>query len=61
MIGRGLAYHIAPSNIPINFAYSLVFGLLSGNTNIVRLSSKNFIQIKLLCDLFFKILKKKNI
>ena len=59
MIGRGLAYHIAPSNIPINFAYSLVFGLLSGNTNIVRLPSKNFIQIKLLCDLFFRILKKK--
>ena len=59
MIGRGLTYHIAPSNIPINFAYSLVFGLLSGNTNIVRLPSKNFIQIKLLCDLFFRILKKK--
>jgi len=59
MIGRGLAYHIAPSNIPINSAYSLIFGLLSGNSNIVRLPSKNFIQIKLLCDIFFKILKKK--
>jgi hypothetical protein len=59
MVGRGVAYHITPSNIPINFAYSLVFGLLSGNNNIIRLPSKNFIQIKLLCKIFFKILKKK--
>lgn len=59
MIGRGIAYHITPSNIPINFAYSLVFGLLSGNNNIVRLPSKNFIQIKILYKIFYKTLKKK--
>ena len=59
MIGRGIAYHITPSNIPINFAYSLVFGLLSGNSNIVRLPSKNFIQIKILHKIFYKTLKKK--
>jgi hypothetical protein len=57
MIGRGTAYHICPSNMPINFAYSLVFGLLSGNNNIVRLPSKNFIQIKILCKIFYKFLK----
>lgn len=28
-IGRGLSFHIAPSNVPINFAYSMVIGLLS--------------------------------
>ena len=43
-IGRGLSFHIAPSNVPMNFAYSLVAGLLSGNISIVRLSSKNFNQ-----------------
>ena len=59
MIGRGIAYHITPSNVPINFAYSLVFGLLSGNNNIVRLPSKNFIQIKILYKIFYKTLKKK--
>jgi hypothetical protein len=59
MIGRGVAYHVAPSNIPTNFAYSLVFGLLSGNNNVVRLPSKNFIQINILCKIFYKILKKK--
>lgn len=59
IIGRGIAYHIPPSNIPINFAYSLVFGLLSGNNNIVRLPSKNFIQINILCKIFYKILRNK--
>jgi len=59
IMGRGIAYHIPPSNVPLNFAYSLVFGLLSGNNNIVRLPSKNFIQIKILCKIFYKFLKKK--
>lgn len=49
LIGKGLAFHIAPSNVPINFAYSFVFGLLAGNSNIVRVSSKNFPQVTLLC------------
>ena len=44
MIGRGTVLHIAPSNIPMNFSYSLVFGFLSDNHNIVRLPSRNFIQ-----------------
>ena len=28
-LGRGLCFHIAPSNIPINFAFSYFFGLYS--------------------------------
>ena len=39
-LGLGIVFHITPSNVPINFAYSFVFGLLSGNANIVRLPSK---------------------
>lgn len=35
-IGRGLAFHVAPSNVPVNFAFSFAFGLLSGNSNLVR-------------------------
>lgn len=35
-IGRGLAFHVTPSNIPVNFAFSFAFGLLSGNSNLVR-------------------------
>lgn len=48
--GRGLLFHVAPSNVPVNFAYSYVFGLLSGNSNIVRVSSKSFPQVDLLCQ-----------
>ncbi len=44
-LGRGLVFHITPGNVPINFAYSLITGLISGNVNIVRLPSKNFEQI----------------
>jgi hypothetical protein len=46
--GRGVIFHIAPSNVPVNFAYSLVAGLLSGNINIVRVSSKEFPQVDLI-------------
>lgn len=44
-LGRGLCFHIAPGNIPINFAFTYMFGLLSGCSNIVRLPSKQFMQI----------------
>jgi hypothetical protein len=39
-VGLGLVFHISPSNIPVKFAFSLVFGLLSGNSCVVRLPSK---------------------
>ncbi len=48
--GRGLVFHIAPSNVPVNFAYSLVCGLLAGNTNVVRVPSKNFEQIDIIAS-----------
>ncbi len=44
-LGRGVAFHIAPSNVPVNFAYSLVAGLLTGNANIVRIPTKDFEQV----------------
>ena len=43
-LGRGLAFHIAPSNVPLNFGYSFIFGLLSGNSNIIKIPSKAFAQ-----------------
>ena len=43
-IGKGIVFHISPSNMPLNFAYSLVSGILSGNLNIIRLPSKTFKQ-----------------
>ena len=58
-MGRGTVLHISPSNVPTNFAYSMAFGLLSGNNNIVRLPSKNFLQVEALCSILKKISKKK--
>ncbi len=46
--GRGIVFHIAPSNVPVNYAYSLVSGLLTGNANIVRVPSKDFKQVKII-------------
>lgn len=53
--GWGTVVHIAPSNIPINFAFSLVFGLLAGNSNIVRMPSREFPQNELWVELFDRI------
>lgn len=55
-VGKGVAFHIAPSNVPVNFAYSLVTGLLNGNANVVRVPSKEFPQVTILTDAFNKAL-----
>tara|TARA_Y100000996_G_C22554225_1_gene654904 strand:- start:225 stop:1421 length:1197 start_codon:yes stop_codon:yes gene_type:complete len=57
--GLGLLFHITPSNIPTNFAYSLIFGLISGNSNIVKVPSKKFEEIIQIIKSLNKILKKK--
>lgn len=41
-VGRGLAFHVCPNNVPMNFIYSYFFGLLSGNSNIIKIPSRNF-------------------
>ena len=48
VIGKGVAFHIAPSNVAVNYAYSLVTGLITGNINIVRIPSKEFQQIDII-------------
>jgi hypothetical protein len=55
-VGLGLVFHISPSNVPINFAYSLVFSFLSGNSSIVRLPSKEAAQTDLLIEMLGKLL-----
>lgn len=57
-IGRGVAFHIAPSNVPVNYAYSLFTGLICGNANIVRIPSKNFPQIDIINKAINKTLEK---
>lgn len=48
-LGRGVALHIAPANVPVNFAYSFAFGLLAGNANIVRVPESLPAQAGVLC------------
>ena len=56
-LGRGLSFHIAPSNVPVNFAYSLAAGLLSGCTCAVRVSEKEFPQTDIICSHISALLK----
>ena len=57
--GLGTLFHITPSNIPTNFAYSLIFGLISGNSNIIKVPSKKFEEINIICSSIKKVLEKK--
>ena len=67
--GRGLVLHITPSNLPTNFAYSFLMGLISGNSNIVKLPSKEFGETKIILSVIknifnlkkFSELKKSNL
>jgi hypothetical protein len=58
-LGLGLLFHITPSNIPTNFAYSLIFGLLTGNSNIVKIPTQNFDQVNIICNVIKKLIAKK--
>ena len=57
-IGRGVAFHIAPSNVPVNYAYSLFAGLICGNANIVRVPTKDFPQVGIINRIINKVLNE---
>lgn len=57
-LGKGVVFHIAPSNVPVNFAYSLVAGLLNGNANVVRVPSKDFEQVSIIAEAFNEVLSQ---
>ena len=56
-MGRGLCFHIAPSNIPLNFAFSYVMSLVAGNANIVRLPTRDFPQSEIVVSIIKESLK----
>jgi hypothetical protein len=55
-VGRGIVFHIAPGNVPVNFAYSLLAGLVTGNINIVKVPSKPFEQVNIIIRAFQEVL-----
>lgn len=58
-LGKGLVFHITPGNVALSFAYSLVTGLLTGNTNIVRLPSRRFEQSDIFCEILRSVLERE--
>lgn len=58
-IGRGVSFHIAPSNVPINFAVSMTSAILAGNGVIIRVSDKDFEQVTIVCDAINELLSGK--
>lgn len=59
-MGLGLSFHICPSNVPINFAFSMAFGLLSGNSCVLRLPSTDSATVDILIDAISVVITKGN-
>ncbi len=58
-MGRGVAFHIAPSNVPVNFAVSMTSSLLAGNITIIRVSNKEFEEVNIICSAMNRVLAKE--
>jgi hypothetical protein len=57
-IGWGMAFQITPSNIPVQFVVSMTYSLIAGNMSVIRLSSKAFEQVDIICDAINDVLQK---
>lgn len=58
-MGRGVVFHIAPSNVAVNYAYSFAVGFVLGNGGIVRLPSKKFSQADIINRAVRKVLERE--
>lgn len=58
-LGVGLSFHICPANVPINFAFSMAFGLLSGNTCVIRLPTKSSPTVEILVKVITELLSEQ--
>lgn len=59
-LGRGIAFHIAPSNVPVNFAVSMASSVLAGNCTLIRVSNKQFPQVDIICRAMNKLLNTEH-
>lgn len=55
LIGRGVAFHIAPANVDTVFVYSWLLSMIAGNTSIVRISENTVKEVALLIETIKKI------
>ncbi|MDR3625616.1 MAG: acyl-CoA reductase [Ignavibacteriaceae bacterium] len=61
IVPRGIAFHIAPSNVDSIFLYSWALSLLAGNINIVRVSQTLNPQLEMLFYAIRKVLEDENL
>ena len=61
VFARGVAFHIAPSNVDSIFLYSWALSLLSGNSNLVRVSRTRSNQLEILFEIINKLYKTLSI
>ena len=57
-MGRGIAFQIAPSNIPVQFAVSMTYALTAGNGSVIRISDKKFEQAEIICRAIRQVLSE---
>ncbi len=57
VIGRGVAFHIVPSNIPVLFAFSMAASLLSGDPVVLRLPEKETMQEQMILSALRQVMK----
>jgi len=58
LVPRGLAFHVAPSNVDSIFLYSWALSLLAGNSNIVRVTQNLNEQLELLLGLIRELMSE---
>jgi hypothetical protein len=56
LVPRGTVFHIPPSNVDTIFVYSWLLSVLTGNRNIVRLSSRQSPQVEAICGILNQVL-----
>jgi Acyl-CoA reductase (LuxC) len=59
IVPRGVAFHIAPSNVDSIFLYSWTLSMLAGNLNIVRVSQDSTEQMNLLLSIIREMTQAK--
>ena len=57
--GLGILFHVPPRNVPITAIYSFIFGVISGNSNLIRISDPKLENIKLILKILGKLLSNK--
>lgn len=58
-MGKGLTFHIAPSNVPVNFVVSMTSAILAGNACVIRISDKPFPQVDIITRAMNQLLSTK--